>query len=503
MHKNQDAAQKSVELGLANLAVGQFKEAALEFRSAIENNPKNSDGYYYLANLFSLAGQDEIAVQVFRQALQSAPEDFLNHQLFIKYQQSGFDAATTKNFYTAYAERSKSIRGYLTPSDMLGTYQSTLSDKQDATVRDIFNQHWNSWEKNDTAVPKFSNVLADLAVKCTVQNLRVLLLFPTHVNANPNFVSSTYASHSLSSLQACGYEVEMHDGDHLCFDLENLNSDWTDRKPTIEALAELENHLQAFQPEVVVLEGLFEGSPNSLNLETLNNLKNEFGFKVVVFIADAYPPIKNYGAYWAPIADLTVALSNVGYLEEIEGLFKGGTKTLHSPCQGISDDLFAPRQVSERNIELLIDGSRRRDRDFWCAYAVDGGLNVSATLTDRHKSRALSEREYYDRMGRAQLVINNGLVSPGLGIMTLRIFEAICSQTLLLQYAECPIEDYFQPFIHYVPFSNIHEMVCYSQFLLKHKDYRKRIVSEAFNWNSAHFSGQLFWQAIFSQVGFQ
>lgn len=292
----------------------------------------------------------------------------------------------------------------------------------------------------------------------------------------------------------------MHDGDHLCFDLENSNSDWPDRKPIIEALAELKNHLKAFQPNVIVLDGLFEGSSDSLNLETLESLKNEFGFELVVLIADAYPPLKNYGAHWAPLADLTVALSDVGYLAEIEALFKGGTKTLHSPCQAMSDDLFTPRPASERDIELLIDGSRRRDRDFWCAYAMEGGLNVSATLTDRHKSRALSEQEYYDRMGRAQMVINNGLVSPGLGIMTFRIFESIWSKALLLQYAECPIEDYFQPFIHYVPFSNIHEMICYSQFLLKHEDYKERIVTEAFNWNVAHFSGKLFWRAVFSQL---
>ena len=498
MPKKKQVATRAIELGLSKLKISAFKEAALDFRSAMQIDPHNADGYYLLAKLFSHSGQDEIAVQVFRQALLNTPKKFLNHQLFVEYQGSDFDAKTTKNFYTAYAEQNEFVRYYLNPSDVLGTYQRRLSDKQDVIIRNILDHHWNSWEKGVIPEPKLSNVCASLRTKHTKHNFRALLLFPSHVNANPNFVSSTYASHSLASLLACGYEAEMHDGDHLCFDLENLNSNWSDRKPFIEALEEFTNHLKAFKPDIVILDGLFEGSDTSMNLRILQSLKSEFKFKLAVFIADAYPPLKNYGCYWAPVADLIVALSDVGYLKKINDLYQSSPKTLHLPCQAVSIDLFSPRLSSNRDIDLLIDGSRRRDRDFWCAHAMESGLNVFATLTDRHKSRGLSEEEYYNRMGRAQLVINSGLVSPGVGIMTFRIFEAICSQALLLQYEECPISDYFQPFIHYVPFKNIHEMICYSQFLLKHEYYRQRIVTEAFNWNSEHFNGQLFWHAIFS-----
>ena len=498
MPKNHQVAKRAIELGLSKLKIRAFKEAALEFRSAMQIDPQNADGYYFLAKLFSHTGKDEIAIQVFRQALLNSPEKFLNHQLFVEYQGSEFDAKTTKNFYAAHAEQNQFVGNYLSPSDVLGTYQRKLSDKQDLIIGNILDKHWNLWENGVTPAPRLSNVFASSEVKHTRQNFRVLFLFPRHVNANPNFVSTTYASHSLSSLLAIGCEAEMHDGDHLCFDLKNPNSNWSDRKPIIEAFQEFKSHLMAFQPDIVILDGLFEGSDTSMNLTMLQSLKNEFKFKVAVFIADAYPPLKNYGAHWAPVADLIVALSDIGYLKEIEDLYETSPKTMHFPCQATSIDLFAPRISSKRDIDLLIDGSRRRDRDFWCAHAMDSGLNVLATLTDRHKSTGLSELEYYDRMGRAQLVINSGLVSPGVGIMNFRIFETICSHALLLQYEECPIQEYFQPFIHYVPFKNIHEMVCYSQFLLKHEDYRQRIVTEAFDWNSNHFSGRLFWDSFFS-----
>ena len=110
MPKNKQVATRAIELGLSKLKISAFKEAALEFRSAMQIDPHNADGYYLLAKLFSHSGQDEIAVQVFRQALLNIPKKFLNHQLFVEYQGSDFDAKTTKNFYTAYAEQNEFVR---------------------------------------------------------------------------------------------------------------------------------------------------------------------------------------------------------------------------------------------------------------------------------------------------------------------------------------------------------------------------------------------------------
>ena len=51
MPKKKQVATRAIELGLSKLKISAFKEAALDFRSAMQIDPHNADGYYLLAKL--------------------------------------------------------------------------------------------------------------------------------------------------------------------------------------------------------------------------------------------------------------------------------------------------------------------------------------------------------------------------------------------------------------------------------------------------------------------
>jgi len=320
---------------------------------------------------------------------------------------------------------------------------------------------------------------------------------PRHVAANPRFVENTLAFHSLVSLQELGVAAQSHDGDHLCFDAANPDAAWSGRKPKAEALSDLERHIARFRPDVIVMAGMFEAADDTLTRADMVRLRADYGFKLIDLVADTYPPLPNYALHWSSVADLTVSLTDRGYLELVPGA------TLTAPCQPLAQSLIRAAPDWERTIDFLCAGSRRRNRDFWCAHVVAAGIDATVLLTDRQAGLGLSGDDFYRQLGRARLVLNNGYVAPGLDILTFRIFEATASGALVLNQASPLYDDHFVPYVHFVPFANVHELVGFARFLLAHEDYRRRMVDEAQRWLDDHYRGELFWRAVLARVAFQ
>jgi hypothetical protein len=133
------------------------------------------------------------------------------------------------------------------------------------------------------------------------------------------------------------------------------------------------------------------------------------------------------------------------------------------------------------------------------AAAIRAGLTGEIVLTGRRAADAPDEREFYTLLRRARLTVNSGYVMPGVDIVTFRLFEAAALGTLVLNEARAPNDACFVPYVHYVPFGNIHEMVCYARFLLEREDYRVRMTEAARTWLWQHFAPHHVWTAIFAR----
>jgi hypothetical protein len=495
MTRNPLASRLAVDFALGALKRGDLSEAATELTSALRADPENPDAFYHLARVYGLAGQDEAAVRVFALALQALPDEFITARSFVRYQGNAFDARTTFNFLAALAETTPTIRDYLKPSPIVGTYGPEQTAEQDYAIGELLDAKWSDWQSGRIQSPARSRTFLDAASGSDAPWPRTSIFMPRHVASNPDFVISTFATHTYESLIELGTPAEFHAADHLCFDSSNPDTEWAGRMPKAEALAMFESHLARFGPEVVVMDGMFIGSETALDLNDLARLKARFGFKLIVLVADSYPPLLDYAAYWAQLSDLTVSFTGEAYLNRIES-----RKTLFGPCQALASSLIRSGQDADRTIDFIYSGARTRNRDFWCAHAVMAGLDAKISITDKRARLAQSESEFYETLGHAKLVLSNGFVTPDLDIVTFRPFEAAASGTVTLHNGRA-LESCFTPYVHYTPFDNVHDLVCFSRFLTSHDDYRRRMSREAQSFFHSHYRGELFWRTLFARIG--
>lgn len=494
MSEHRQAASRSVDLALVALKRGDLADAADMLTAALKADPLNPDAYYHLARVYGLAGRDEAAVQVFRIAIGVLPDDFLSARTFVHYQGRVFDASTTRNFFAALADTTPVLRGYLAPSPWLGCHSNEQTTEQDAAIAEWLDTCRTNWQAGQTAKPSLASAFLDRQYPKDVGWPRTLVFMPQHISGNPDFVTSTYASHTYASLQELGVPTAFHDAGHLCFDATNPDSIWDGRKSKTAALAEFDACLANMRPDVVIMDGMFAESNATIGRDDLLRLKARYGFKLVDLVADSYPPLTNYAAYWAPVSDLTVTLSGGDYLAEI-----ATGKTFLAPCQALASSLIHPCADAQKTIDLLYAGARTRNRDFWCAHAVTAGIDTTVAIGDRRSGLAQSERDFYETLGRAKLALSNGFVSDNLDIVVFRPFEAAASGTVTLHNGKA-LERCFVPYVHYLPFDNVDELICLSRFLLSHETYRVRMRDDAKQFWHDHYRGELFWRAIFARM---
>jgi len=120
----------------------------------------------------------------------------------------------------------------------------------------------------------------------------------------------------------------------------------------------------------------------------------------------------------------------------------------------------------------------------------------------REKSKAPDFAGYLKFLTDALMVFNTGYMHPTMSCVTFRVFEAINAQALLFEEVDSDINDFFVPFVHYIPYSNIHELVQLAQFFIVHPDKAASIAQAAHAWLRSQITFADFWNAVSYRLGF-
>jgi len=67
---------------------------------------------------------------------------------------------------------------------------------------------------------------------------------------------------------------------------------------------------------------------------------------------------------------------------------------------------------------------------------------------------------------------------------------------LVLQQSGAPVDQFFVPFIHFVPVTNIDQMISFARFFLENEAWRARIVDAARGFWDEHYSTASSWRFI-------
>jgi hypothetical protein len=153
-----------------------------------------------------------------------------------------------------------------------------------------------------------------------------------------------------------------------------------------------------------------------------------------------------------------------------------------------------------RDLGLSYIGSGTRHRKLYMDVAQHSGLPVAGHIHNRLLRGGPDFSAMADIYGRSKIIFNNGWHEEGEAIITARVGEAVMSGALLLQEDGAPVEDYLVPFVHYVPFANLHQFIALAQFFLGEEDWRKKIAADAHHFWCKYYSGSLFWKTALAKL---
>jgi len=378
------------------------------------------------------------------------------------------------------------------PCPLLGPAGDTLDPVHERIIEGILTAHWERWI-SAPIMPKHASLFTDS------KNFRwkgpepfkVAIVFSKHIHCNPDYIESDFYYHlSRSSVQQ-GFDVRCFNADEIQYEVTGVPQRPARRRPLQESLNELTQFLDEFRPDLVVTDGNYLSTGDSLTPKYWDDSKAAFGFKLVILIGDAHDDYP-VAAFWYNSADLM-------------GTFHGESVALIGKSNAVALPTFPIDQTVfdadvPKDIDALFIGSDSRRRREWMEPLIVAGIETTLRLHDRTKAKAPDYDEYYRLIKRSKLIFNNGYANSYINVTTGRFFEGILAKTLVLQQNGAPCDQYFVPFVHYIPVTNIDQLIAFSRFFLKNEAWRQKITNAARGFWDQHYATKLNWNFICARL---
>ena len=116
------------------------------------------------------------------------------------------------------------------------------------------------------------------------------------------------------------------------------------------------------------------------------------------------------------------------------------------------------------------------------------------------REHCLSIEDYATIIGRSRISLNFPDKSDGTVQAKCRIYESMLCGSLLLEKDNEAIKKWFDPMIHYVPFSNEQDLLDKINYYLEHPDERNAIVSTALNKMKTDYSSEKWWTTVLEKA---
>tara|TARA_B100000315_G_scaffold258552_1_gene311130 strand:- start:3557 stop:5374 length:1818 start_codon:yes stop_codon:yes gene_type:complete len=462
----------------------KFAAAVEPLLTALEINPWNVQAHYYLGAAFANSGDLEKAQFILGKAISQFPFAFGRTSRFGEFQGFDIDVKSVIAYYNALAETIDDLK------ILLGfDGQQTIPAEE---LRQKYSGALDKWRQRKTPEPALSD---SYQANPAQRDQAVLLVTPKYIKCSPDWDKYEISFYLAGTGAAVLTNFEFHHSDKFHTEGHQLAEPRSDQT-LASGIAALRDHIDRQRPDIVLFEGNFMGGLQSIPRDELRALKQEFGFKLATLVIDINPPLENYAAYWAEVSDLIVAMNENPYLDEARSF----CPVMVYPGIPIDLDLYSSAETAERDIDAIFIGARKRYRDMWCAHMKDAGIELTMKFTEQSLANSIRFDEYFDLHMRSKIVFNNGLVSSSDHALNLRIFETIAAKAVLLQQDFDQLQDYFVPYVHYAPFTNVPEMIATANFLLAHPAIAEAITEEAFAWYERCYGGERFWFTLLAEL---
>lgn len=379
------------------------------------------------------------------------------------------------------------------PCPILGPAGPTLRPRQRALIENILSAHWMDWQRGVTPPPLCRGIfqVRGRAQPVDLGALRVVTVFAQRTSGNPQLIENDFYVHFRESGREAGVDVHAFAGDDILYCPDLVPSKPRGERSRDDALQELTAFLEARRPDIVIADGNFFPTANTVDDRYWAEQKARLGFRLAICVGDCYDDSTDIRP-WLRCADLILVMNDTA------GQVHGLPNAALIPSLPIAASLFD--RTAPKDIGLSCIGSESRNRVAWLMPLQVVGLPLYVKLHDRTAERAPDFATYCNIMSRSKMIFNNGFVTPYVNIQTARFYEAIVCGSVVLDEIGTSAFKYFSEYIHYIPISNIDQLIAYAQFLIQNEDWRLMIANSARQYWNENYSSVRFWTFLANRL---
>lgn len=367
-----------------------------------------------------------------------------------------------------------------------------IYDEFERGFRQLLDEKLRAWETGQEPYPRFLKSLKGAQpARIPAHGKRILFLIPHYIMNSKRFIEADFRDHLLESAANAGADVDFFPTDRCSYP--GTGFDAALAKAELELLSA---RIAAFKPDVILIDGNYLPSAESLNPAWLQGLKAKCGFKVIVFIGDAW------GSHWVPAADSWSEVGDIIYHFAPETPIETEGKFPEKLCWDgypVNERNFFPD--TDKQLDISFVGTYVSAlRPFWLTVAaqIAKELDLKHQLLPhkREADVALTMEAYAKVLRQSKMVLNFSTRIGPLKMMTGRTWQAMTAGVVLLDESNVFTAAYFVPFVHYIPFATKSELAYVIRFFAQNPESARRIGKAATAFCREHYSSDATWSRL-------
>ena len=318
----------------------------------------------------------------------------------------------------------------------------------------------------------------------------ILLVGPETINeVFENEVLSYYAL----SARECGLDVNTLLDNVIVYPNNTRTSDAN----AMKRLKRLTERIIDSAPSLLIVDATFIARSWTITPEYLAWLKRQHNSRVAVIIRDCPHVGLHVTLQWAEIADVIIVCEPRAAI--LDTVYRAKTLVLPPP---LPESLISfGDNPTDRDIALMFAGATTGYRPMILSALITADIDFTY-FDDAQRQREMATlADYTAVLKRSRCCLNFSYHDEDTGgrdgrIATGRVWEAIAAGCALFEQENASTEAFFVPFLHYLPYRGVDDIVEFARFLECHEEDRIALTRRAREWRLAHYGPRRIWGTL-------
>jgi hypothetical protein len=313
---------------------------------------------------------------------------------------------------------------------------------------------------------------------------------------NQVFENEILAYYALSASE-CGLDVQVHLDDAIVYPENSRTSD----AYAMKRLTLLGERIIECAPSLLIVDATYIARSWTITPEFLAGLKRRHKSRIAVIIRDNPHAGLHIALPWAEVVDVVIVFEPRAAI--LDTAFRAKTLVLPPP---LPKSLFGSGEIpAERDLALMFAGTASGFRPMILSALISADIDFTY-FDDAHRQREMATvADYTAVLKRSRCCLNFSYHDEDTGgrdgrIATGRVWEAIAAGCALIEQENASTEAFFVPYLHYLPYRGVDEIIDFTCFLECHEEERTALTRRADEWRLAHYGPRRIWGTLLARA---